>query len=167
MAYIVIKTVKGRQYVYRQTSYRDGGKVRTRSEYIGPVNPVRGSSIAGKAKVAAALTTTKAGVVITTTDARRENEPVQPHEVPQPAAPVPEPSKPVPKRVITTRAKSRKQVSMLFRERVSLGKHGISAKSLQTKLNGLAKRLAAKGLDTNKMPPVGGGSARSAAAISG
>lgn len=37
MSYIVIRTIKGRQYRYRQRSYRDGGRVRTISEYLGPV----------------------------------------------------------------------------------------------------------------------------------
>jgi hypothetical protein len=37
MAYIVIRTVKGRQYRYLQISYREGGKVKTVSEYLGPV----------------------------------------------------------------------------------------------------------------------------------
>jgi hypothetical protein len=36
--YIVIKTIKGRRYRYRQKTWREGGRVRTRSEYIGPVN---------------------------------------------------------------------------------------------------------------------------------
>lgn len=37
MSYIVIRTIKGRQYRYRQRSYRDGGRVRTISDYLGPV----------------------------------------------------------------------------------------------------------------------------------
>lgn len=38
MAYIVIKTIKGRQYCYQQRTYRHGGKVRTETIYIGPVD---------------------------------------------------------------------------------------------------------------------------------
>jgi hypothetical protein len=34
--YIVIKTINGRRYKYRQKTWREGGRVRTRSEYIGP-----------------------------------------------------------------------------------------------------------------------------------
>jgi len=37
MAYIVVKTIKGRQYRYQQRSYREGGRVRTESIYLGPV----------------------------------------------------------------------------------------------------------------------------------
>ena len=38
--YIVIKTINGRQYRYRQTTWRDGGRMRTKSEYLGPVDGV-------------------------------------------------------------------------------------------------------------------------------
>ena len=34
----VIKKVKGKRYLYRQRSYREGGKVRTQSVYLGPVD---------------------------------------------------------------------------------------------------------------------------------
>jgi hypothetical protein len=34
--YIVIKTINGRRYRYRQKTWREGGRVRTRSEYLGP-----------------------------------------------------------------------------------------------------------------------------------
>lgn len=37
VSYTVIKTINGRQYEYLQTSYREGGKVRTKCVYIGPV----------------------------------------------------------------------------------------------------------------------------------
>src|SRR5262249_21647010 len=36
--YVVIKTIKGRQYRYLQTSWREGSRVRTESRYIGPVD---------------------------------------------------------------------------------------------------------------------------------
>lgn len=38
MSFIVIKTIKGRQYCYLQRSYREGGRVRTESLYLGPVS---------------------------------------------------------------------------------------------------------------------------------
>jgi hypothetical protein len=38
MAYIVIKTIKGRQYRYQQRTYRQDGKVRTETIYLGPVD---------------------------------------------------------------------------------------------------------------------------------
>ena len=37
MSYIVIKTIKGKQYCYRQRTYREGGRVRTECIYLGPV----------------------------------------------------------------------------------------------------------------------------------
>ena len=36
--YKVIKTIKGRRYLYLQETYREGGKVKTRNQYIGPVS---------------------------------------------------------------------------------------------------------------------------------
>jgi hypothetical protein len=36
--YIVIKTINGRQYRYRQSTRREGGRMRTKSEYLGPVD---------------------------------------------------------------------------------------------------------------------------------
>ena len=38
MVYRVIKTVKGRRYVYEQRTWREGKRVRTESRYIGPVD---------------------------------------------------------------------------------------------------------------------------------
>jgi hypothetical protein len=37
MAYYVVKTIKGRPYLYRQESKRVGKRVRTRSTYLGPL----------------------------------------------------------------------------------------------------------------------------------
>jgi len=42
VAYHVIKRVKGRSYLYLQESFREGGGVRTRSKYIGAVDPDTG-----------------------------------------------------------------------------------------------------------------------------
>ena len=35
--YMVIKTINGRQYRYRQTTWRESGRMRTKNEYVGPV----------------------------------------------------------------------------------------------------------------------------------
>jgi hypothetical protein len=40
MSYLRVKTIKGRQYLYRQTSVRERKKVRTISEYLGCVSSV-------------------------------------------------------------------------------------------------------------------------------
>lgn len=47
MSYIVIKTIKSRQYRYLQRSYRVGKQVRTESKCLGPVTPTN-RSVAGK-----------------------------------------------------------------------------------------------------------------------
>jgi hypothetical protein len=41
MSYEVIKTIGGRRYRYLQKTYRVGGKVKTKSIYLGPVDPPR------------------------------------------------------------------------------------------------------------------------------
>lgn len=40
MSYIEIKTIKGRKYRYERTSYRVGKKVKHKSKYLGPIDPV-------------------------------------------------------------------------------------------------------------------------------
>ena len=40
MPYLAVKKVKGRHYGYLQESYREGGKVRTRTvQYLGAIDP--------------------------------------------------------------------------------------------------------------------------------
>lgn len=41
--YIVIKTVKGRRYLYQQRTWREGRRVRTESRYIGPLDKSAGT----------------------------------------------------------------------------------------------------------------------------
>jgi hypothetical protein len=41
MTYVVVKTIKGRQYRYLQRSWREGKKVRTQSWSLGALNPLR------------------------------------------------------------------------------------------------------------------------------
>ena len=43
--YTVIKTIKNRQYVYEQTSYRVGKKVKTRTHYVGPLRAFLGAMV--------------------------------------------------------------------------------------------------------------------------
>jgi hypothetical protein len=46
---IVIKNIRGRRYRYHQRSYREGGRVRTKSTYLGPVDgPPRRKGILGR-----------------------------------------------------------------------------------------------------------------------
>lgn len=44
MAYIVVKTIKGKRYRYWQRTYRSGGKVKTENRYLGPLNILAGST---------------------------------------------------------------------------------------------------------------------------
>ena len=38
--YTVIKTIKGRRYIYEQRTWREGRRVRTQSRYLGPLEVV-------------------------------------------------------------------------------------------------------------------------------
>lgn len=40
MSFLRIKTIKGNQYQYREFRFRVGKKVKSKSEYIGPVNEI-------------------------------------------------------------------------------------------------------------------------------
>ena len=42
MAYQVVKTIKGKKYLYSQSTYREGGKVKTISHYLGAVDSATG-----------------------------------------------------------------------------------------------------------------------------
>lgn len=45
MTYTVVKTIKGRQYLYHQVTWREAKKVRTKSWYIGPLVHVLGAMV--------------------------------------------------------------------------------------------------------------------------
>ena len=45
MAYQVIKTIHGKKYLYQQSTYREGDKVRTASVYLGAVDESTGEII--------------------------------------------------------------------------------------------------------------------------
>lgn len=36
--YPTIKTIKGKPYLYRQRTWREGGRVRSQSQYVGPID---------------------------------------------------------------------------------------------------------------------------------
>jgi antirestriction protein ArdC len=56
--YVVIKTIKGRRYYYRQKTWREGTHVRTQSQYIGPVDGGEVKPEAGQAQPATLSTKT-------------------------------------------------------------------------------------------------------------
>ena len=38
--FLVIRTIRGRQYLYRERRWRENGRVRSSSEYLGAIDPV-------------------------------------------------------------------------------------------------------------------------------
>ena len=60
--YLVIKTIHGHQYYYKQKTYRVGKRVRTQNIYVGPVRngrpnmPVKGGWSSGHPELSGAIT---------------------------------------------------------------------------------------------------------------
>jgi len=48
VAFIRIRTIKGKQYRYREERWREGGKVRSRSTCLGPVGGGRAGGVLGR-----------------------------------------------------------------------------------------------------------------------
>jgi len=140
MSYRVIKKVKGRFYLYEQESFRAGGKVCTRSRYLGPVAAGDGEpqeENADQPRVSEALP-----------ESRQKGEtpslaPPLPHEPPQSqvvrlwATP---PRGVAPNLVITTKMR--------------LADHGISGPALEKEYEQAASRLKQAGLPVEELPPI-------------
>lgn len=92
MAYLVIKRVKGRPYAYRQESYREGGKVRTRSQYLGPVEPAVADQIAATRKQLGKADMT--ALVLSVQEATGQSASITTDGHTAPLAPSPAPSQP-------------------------------------------------------------------------
>src|ERR1700722_19467797 len=67
--YIVTKTINGRQYRYQQTTWREGGRTRTKSEYLGPVGGSARGAPTTRGKVSAG--TSVSGSLVDSDDASR------------------------------------------------------------------------------------------------
>ena len=90
MTYECIKTIRGRKYRYEQRSYREDGRVRTESKYLGPVDgtPRRGNGPGFM------LRNVDWGATLFSGERDYENE--KPTAPSNPAAPSPAPSEPAP-----------------------------------------------------------------------
>ena len=131
MAYHVIKTIKGRQYLYRQEGFREGDKVRTRSTYIGPVTEAnRGLVSKSSSGSAAASPSESAGSSFSASKPAERASSGQNAKSPPPAS------------------------SEIFRSKVNLKKQKISEESLHRQQVIFTNRMASKGVDVSKMPPI-------------
>lgn len=130
MPYQVIKKIKGHSYRYEQSTYREGGKVRTISRYIGPANSE----------------TSSAGTVTHQADqvTLRAEEALQPTEQAQ----ISRESAPEQEKEKLTLQNNPVEV------RADLGKHKISETALQVESRRFLGFLMRKGLDPAKIAPV-------------
>ena len=162
VAYQVIKRIKGHYYLYEQRTYREGGKVRTESRYIGPASPADVQRY-GRSKKADSSGHTPAAVDAPNT----EHEPPSPAEIPRAdenAAQRPEssvePQGPPTRarafgdasRVNTTNNPSSPAQSLDVQ--INLSKYKISERSLHAEHEAFVKRLRRVGLDTSAMPAI-------------
>ena len=149
MAYDVIKTVKGRQYRYLQESYRDGGKVKTRSIYLGPVDAVnRRREGNNSTPIQRSPSPTKDSLDETMKEALDKAF----EDVPQVFVTQESKSSSIPKRpnkVITTNKEP-----LSFKSKLNLGKLGISENALKYKYATLQRRLIGKGIPLDALKPI-------------
>ena len=126
--YTVTKKIKGRPYLYRQRTYRVGGKVHTESHYIG-AGDAAGGSRGGSSREDAGNDT--------------QEDPREPHGgddagTIEPKEGVPAPAEPV----------------QTLRIRSGVWKTNISTQALLEEERQITKRMAAMGIDVTNMDPV-------------
>ncbi len=126
--YTVTKTIKGRKYTYRQRTWREGGKVRTQSVYVGPASDVA---------VATAETAPPVDPIIMEIQQLDSEEvaslPIQDKSAPPPA---PEPPQPT------------------FHCRADVARQNVSEQALRKEEERVVKMMEARGIDCSKLKPV-------------
>jgi len=139
LSYKVIKWIKGHAYLYEQETYRVGGKVKTKSRYIGVASDsdVRTFSSANGTKKPE-NTNTESNQRPTETEKAFTSA-----EVPA-----------VPQVNTTNNSETSPDPSPPLDIKVDFNRYTISERSLQKEYETFTKRIAAIGLDTSKMTPI-------------
>ncbi len=168
MTYRVVKKINGSHYLYEQETYREGGKVRTRSSYIGPVDGKEYKRLKSRGEpIEAALI-----------DRTLDTPTVEPTLEPEPEikitvtamSPQPKPSKqkspphvtpPTPKRSVKPVSKlnttNKRQYTtkalpkLPLKIRAKVERHHISRTALEAEHRRFLAHLTAKGLDASKI----------------
>jgi hypothetical protein len=126
--YTVTKTIKGRKYTYRQRTWREGGKVRTQSVYLGPANDVTVAT-GGLAVQSESVT-----MEIQRLDGEEvASLPIQDNSVPPPEPDLPQPT---------------------FHCRADVARQNVSAQALRKEEERVIKMMEAMGIDCCKLKPV-------------
>jgi len=164
MPYRVVKKINGSHYLYEQETYREGGKVRTRSQYLGAVDPVviRRLKARGEPLEAALMPPEPETVTPTETDAEptikytvtvAEEAPAERASPSNKTTPLSKPdAKP---RLNTTkngRSKNAKNSrSQPLRIKAKVERHNISRTALEAEYRRFTRHMSKLGLNTNDM----------------
>jgi len=164
MSYRVVKKINGSHYLYEQETYREGGKVRTRSQYLGAVDPavIKRLKLRGEPLEAALMPSEPEELVTTKT----ETEPTIKYKVTVVDDPPPEASpqsidntlqqklKSQPK-LNTTKKKSPKadkdRRSQPLRIKANVELHNISRTALEFEHRRFTRHMEGLGLNTERM----------------
>jgi len=166
MSYRVVKKINGSHYLYEQETYREGGKVRTRSQYIGAVDPKlvkrlksRGEPIEAALIPAQPTTLTPAQTdveptityTVTAVDIEPPNSPSQPKDNPSP--PKPETTLRAEPRLNTTNKQKYKltknNASQPLRIKAKVERHKISQTALEAEHRRFTRHMEGLGLKTD------------------
>jgi len=167
MAYRVVKVINGCHYLYEQETYREGGKVRTRSQYIGAVDPVKiktlkakGEPLDGALKNTEPETETEETepvITYTVTEAQPETLPKTRSEKPKPKDKTRPVSKPE-KLLNTTKSKSRYETvekpiktKPRLRIKAKVERHNISRTALEGEHKRFMRHMERLGLKSDNM----------------
>jgi len=146
VAYQVIKTIKGKKYLYQQESYRDGGKVRSRCVCLGPINPVTGE-LHAQDQVQQAVRKTVSDVI----EATEENDAIlPPSEAEQDSS--------FPQSVNTTnetpKVSLHEHSERLLQLKSKVEKKNLTRRGFSLAHRTMLTRLRERGLDLDRVPSV-------------
>jgi len=164
MSYRVVKKINGSHYLYEQETYREGGKVRTRSQYIGAVDPklIKQLKSRGEPLEAALMSPEPETIVpaksdteltvkytVTTVDDEPPKSTFGLDDIPSPSKPKPEP------RFNTTKndkSKPTKNIrSQLLRIKAKVERHNINRTALEAEHRRFTRHVEGLGLKTDSI----------------
>ncbi len=143
MAYRIIKWVKGRPYLYEQSSFRVGGKVRTESRYMGAASNADVAAVRTRQETRRAVAELTGGGNDKPAD---QTTPSPPEADPLPATQ----TQPICRRAVITTMENARPLTI----KADLSALRIAEKPLQTWYGTAQASLARQGINLSAMPPV-------------
>ena len=167
MSYRVIKRIKGHLYLYEQSTFRVGGKVKTHSRYIGPVDgngTVSSTSHAISKSVDPEKTTVdsvREELTLQINKNTKQNliEKTSPPEKPQKITNQAKPPKTEPEKNAKTPPTVQKQTHdkpepLAPTAKINLERFALSARALVSEFQNTTARLRRSGVNTTNFPPI-------------